>query len=119
VIPFKQLLLTMFYPLLHPTEPREHFTKHPSPSTCQKKQNQRFVVLPHEPILFLTRNDASLPFFLIFLSLALPRKQKEKATKAKKDPNAPKKALSPYMFFTQEHREVIKEENPGISFGEF
>jgi structure-specific recognition protein 1 len=43
--------------------------------------------------------------------------QKEKAAK-KKDPNAPKKALSPYMFFTQEHREIIKEENPGIGFGE-
>jgi HMG-box domain len=42
--------------------------------------------------------------------------QKEKAAK-KKDPNAPKKALSPYMFFTQEHREIIKEENPGIGFG--
>ncbi|KAG8800884.1 Non-histone chromosomal protein 6 [Serendipita sp. 399] len=43
--------------------------------------------------------------------------QKEKASK-KKDPNAPKKALSPYMFFTQEWREKIKEENPGIGFGE-
>ncbi|KAG8855476.1 Non-histone chromosomal protein 6 [Serendipita sp. 411] len=42
--------------------------------------------------------------------------KKEKASK-KKDPHAPKKALSPYMFFTQEWREKIKEENPGIGFG--
>jgi len=44
--------------------------------------------------------------------------QKGKVTK-KKDPIAPKKALSPYMFFTQEWREKIKEENPGIGFGTF
>ncbi|CAG7851166.1 SubName: Full=NHP6A-Nonhistone chromosomal protein related to mammalian HMG1 {ECO:0000313/EMBL:CCA71859.1} [Serendipita indica DSM 11827] len=43
--------------------------------------------------------------------------KKEKVTK-KKDPHAPKKALSPYMFFTQEWREKIKDENPGIGFGE-
>jgi HMG (high mobility group) box len=42
--------------------------------------------------------------------------KKKKAPK-KRDPNTPKKALSPYMFFTQEHREIIKEENPGIGFG--
>jgi hypothetical protein len=53
---------------------------------------------------------------VLFCDLLVALFQKEKAAK-KKDPNAPKKALSPYMFFTQEHREIIKEENPGIGFG--
>jgi len=46
----------------------------------------------------------------------------EKATasrsKAKKDPNAPKRALSAYMFFSQDWRERIKAENPDAGFGE-
>ena len=43
----------------------------------------------------------------------------EKSTKAskKKDPNAPKRALSAYMFFSQDWRERIKTENPGAGFG--
>ena len=39
--------------------------------------------------------------------------------KAAKDPNAPKKALSSYMLFTQDYREIVKSENPGLSFGMF
>jgi len=35
-----------------------------------------------------------------------------------KDPNAPKRALSAYMFFSQDWRERIKTENPDASFGE-
>ena len=50
------------------------------------------------------------------------RKAAEKAEraprKAKKDPKAPKRALSAYMFFSQDWRERIKEENPDASFGE-
>ncbi|KAF9463329.1 high mobility group box domain-containing protein [Collybia nuda] len=38
--------------------------------------------------------------------------------KAKKDPNAPKRALSAYMFFSQDWRERIKTENPDAGFGE-
>ncbi len=34
------------------------------------------------------------------------------------DPNAPKRGLSAYMFFANEQRENVREENPGISFGE-
>ncbi|KAJ7260931.1 high mobility group box domain-containing protein [Mycena haematopus] len=41
-----------------------------------------------------------------------------KAARAKKDPNAPKRALSAYMFFSQDWRERIKTENPDASFGE-
>lgn len=33
------------------------------------------------------------------------------------DPNAPKRGLSAYMFFANEQRENVRDENPGISFG--
>lgn len=33
------------------------------------------------------------------------------------DPNAPKRGLSAYMFFANENRDKVREENPGISFG--
>ncbi|KIK64928.1 hypothetical protein GYMLUDRAFT_240279 [Collybiopsis luxurians FD-317 M1] len=53
------------------------------------------------------------------------RKTAEKAEKArpaakggKKDPKAPKRALSAYMFFSQDWRERIKAENPDAGFGE-
>ena len=54
----------------------------------------------------------------------LQRKAAEKAEKApkaargKKDKNAPKRALSAYMFFSQDWRERIKAENPDAGFGE-
>jgi hypothetical protein len=41
-----------------------------------------------------------------------------RAKRAKKDPNAPKRGLSAYMFFANENRERVKEENPGVSFGQ-
>lgn len=43
----------------------------------------------------------------------------EKAVKAKKDPNAPKRPLSAYMFFSQDQRPTVKEENPDATFGAF
>ncbi|KAH9177157.1 high mobility group box domain-containing protein [Lactarius sanguifluus] len=52
------------------------------------------------------------------------RKATEKSEKTprgssrKKDPKAPKRALSAYMFFSQDWRERIKAENPDASFGE-
>ena len=33
------------------------------------------------------------------------------------DPMAPKRGLSAYMFFANEQRENVREENPGIAFG--
>ena len=36
---------------------------------------------------------------------------------ALKDPNAPKRGLSAYMFFANEQRENVRAENPGIAFG--
>lgn len=35
------------------------------------------------------------------------------------DPNAPKRGLSAYMFFANEQRDKVREDNPGIKFGEF
>lgn len=45
-------------------------------------------------------------------------RDKKGKTKAKKDPNAPKKPMSSFMYFSTETRPKIKAENPGISFGE-
>ncbi|WFD29567.1 Non-histone chromosomal protein 6 [Malassezia sp. CBS 17886] len=39
-------------------------------------------------------------------------------TKAKKDPAAPKRPLSAYMFFSQDWRERVKTENPDAGFGD-
>ncbi|KAJ1902683.1 Non-histone chromosomal protein 6 [Coemansia sp. IMI 209127] len=41
--------------------------------------------------------------------------KREKRTK--KDPNAPKRALSAYMFFSQANRATVREQNPEVSFG--
>jgi len=41
-----------------------------------------------------------------------------KTGKKKKDPNAPKRGLSAYMFFANEQRENVRSENPGIAFGQ-
>ncbi|MDI1492959.1 MAG: Non-histone chromosomal protein 6 [Ramalina farinacea] len=51
---------------------------------------------------------------------AKARKGKKAAApeKKKKDPNAPKRGLSAYMFFANEQRDNVREENPGISFGQ-
>jgi len=38
--------------------------------------------------------------------------------KKKKDPNMPKRGLSAYMFFANEQRDKVREDNPGIKFGE-
>jgi len=45
-------------------------------------------------------------------------KAKGKTEKRKKDPNAPKRGLSAYMFFANDNRDKVREENPGIKFGE-
>lgn len=41
-----------------------------------------------------------------------------KKEKKKKDPNAPKRPLAPYMFYCKEQREKVKASQPDISFGE-
>lgn len=62
----------------------------------------------------------SLTVSLYFASWQSTRKapaEKGAARKTKKDPNAPKRALSAYMFFSQDWRERIKTENPDAGFG--
>jgi len=44
--------------------------------------------------------------------------KKETGGKRKKDPNAPKRGLSAYMFFANDQRDKVREDNPGIKFGE-
>ncbi|KAF1813016.1 nucleosome binding protein [Eremomyces bilateralis CBS 781.70] len=41
-----------------------------------------------------------------------------KPEKRKKDPNAPKRGLSAYMFFANDNRDKVREDNPGIKFGD-
>ena len=38
--------------------------------------------------------------------------------KVKKDPNAPKRATTSFMFFSNAVRSKMKEQNPGATFGE-
>ena len=33
------------------------------------------------------------------------------------DPNQPKRGLSAYMFFANDQRDKVREDNPGIKFG--
>ncbi|KAJ9138525.1 hypothetical protein NKR19_g7822 [Coniochaeta hoffmannii] len=49
---------------------------------------------------------------------AKSKKAEKGARRAKKDPNAPKRGLSAYMFFANEQRENVREENPGVTFGQ-
>jgi len=44
--------------------------------------------------------------------------QATKKSRKKKDKDAPKKALSAFMFFSNDVRDKVKAENPGIAFGE-
>lgn len=44
--------------------------------------------------------------------------ERKKAARRKKDPDAPKRSLSAYMFFANENRDIVRAENPGISFGQ-
>ncbi|CAJ1896816.1 unnamed protein product [Cylindrotheca closterium] len=45
-------------------------------------------------------------------------KGKKAPAKKKKDPNAPKRGTTSFMYFSSEMRPKIKEENPDISFGD-
>jgi len=45
-------------------------------------------------------------------------KRKAPARKKKKDPNAPKRPLTAYMFFTKERRTEYAKEHPEMKFGD-
>jgi len=44
--------------------------------------------------------------------------KKQRRTRKGRDPTAPKRGLSAYMFFSQEHRKSVQTENPDAGFGE-
>eukprot|EP00948_MAST-09A_sp_MAST-9A-sp1_P003281 g3281.t1 len=46
------------------------------------------------------------------------KKGGSKKRRKKKDPNAPKRPLSAYMFFSKEHRAVVRKEQPTLSMTE-
>ncbi|KZZ94648.1 nucleosome binding protein [Ascosphaera apis ARSEF 7405] len=46
------------------------------------------------------------------------RKTKRTTERKKKDPNAPKRGLSAYMFFANEQRDSVREDNPDVTFGQ-
>ena len=48
----------------------------------------------------------------------MPRAKAVKKSPKKKDPNAPKRALSAFMLFSQEKRSQIKLDNPEATFGQ-
>ncbi|KAL3234946.1 hypothetical protein RNJ44_02734 [Nakaseomyces bracarensis] len=50
--------------------------------------------------------------------MAEARAPRRKTTRRKKDPNAPKRALSAYMFFANENRDIVRSENPDVTFGQ-
>ncbi|CAI4969425.1 BTE_HP_G0085470.mRNA.1.CDS.1 [Saccharomyces cerevisiae] len=47
-----------------------------------------------------------------------PKEPKKRTTRRKKDPNAPKRGLSAYMFFANENRDIVRSENPDVTFGQ-
>jgi hypothetical protein len=46
------------------------------------------------------------------------QKQKTKRRRSPKDPNAPKKPISAFFWFSNDARPIIKSENPGCSIGD-
>ncbi len=69
------------------------------------------------PRTCLFRNFRSTPDAQTTRKAAGAKDGAAKGGRAKKDKNAPKRALSAYMFFSQDWRERIKTENPDAGFG--
>ena len=59
-------------------------------------------------------NDYSISFIISNTVRVMPRGKARK----KKDPNAPKRARSAYLFFVSAVRDAVKQEFPELSFGE-
>lgn len=56
--------------------------------------------------------------FMSTVAFELPASVGGTKTKKLKDPNAPKKGMSAFMLFSNEHRNKIKADNPEATFGE-
>ncbi|KAG6901932.1 hypothetical protein C0995_006454, partial [Termitomyces sp. Mi166 len=79
--------------------------------------------MPKEPtakpkVSFFPTNVSSHPLLNPPKRKAAEKAEKATRAKGKRDPKAPKRALSAYMFFSQDWRERIKAENPDAGFGE-
>eukprot|EP00798_Chlamydomonas_sp_ICE-L_P004607 gene4607-14800_t len=48
----------------------------------------------------------------------MPKEVKARRVKKEKDPNAPKKPLSGYMFFCKDNREAVKEKDSSLKITE-
>merc|ERR1711865_555615 len=81
-------------------------------SKRERKSVERFADAPIPEI----KKKASKP--KASKALAAKKEEPKAKTKAKKDPNAPKRGLSAFMFFSTDKREDIKAANPGCSFGD-
>lgn len=44
--------------------------------------------------------------------------QKKRRNRRNKDPNRPKRSMSAFMFFSNANRDIVKAQNPGLSFTE-
>ena len=79
------------------------------------------IEVTKEGIRFVSEGEAANGNVLLKHNESVgPEKKKGSSSKSKgkKDPKAPKRALSAYMFFSQDWRERIKAENPDAGFGE-
>ena len=63
------------------------------------------------------KEDNKKSVYITVVEFELPESVGSKAKKVK-DPNAPKKGISAFMLFSNEHRNKVKTENPSLSFGE-
>ncbi|CAN6651313.1 non-histone chromosomal protein 6A [Trichomonascus vanleenenianus] len=46
------------------------------------------------------------------------RRHPSEIKRRKKDPNAPKRSLSAYMFFANAQRDSVRSDNPDVTFGQ-
>ncbi|KAI6642808.1 High mobility group nhp1 [Pyricularia oryzae] len=72
--------------------------------------------IKHHISTFLKNLLKSKPFTMP--KAATKKSAKPEKRRAKKDPMAPKRGLSAYMFFANEQRDNVREENPGVTFGQ-
>ena len=86
--------------------------------------------IPHKPYIGShdTCTDRPPPLSLLCVCLFLAasssssskkskKESKRKEKRAKKDPDAPKRAVSAYLLFSQDHRPQLKKEQPDLAFG--
>merc|ERR1711964_524284 len=66
----------------------------------------------------LPQNTFNMPKEKSTTATTRTKRATKEGGRKKKDPNQPKRGLSAYMFFANEQRDKVREDNPGIKFGE-